>query len=129
MQGMWWLPTAGDTDALPPLVGAGASLAGGDDLEVGGSGGRGLRPGLGDEGGQLLRLAAAQRMSTEARRAVFCVVLGSQDCADALERLLRLPLKARALVARIRCCWPTVARACEVLATCCACGPKTSQEC
>ncbi len=49
----------------------------------------------GTGGGELLRLAAAQRMSTEARRAVFCVVLDSQDCADALERLLRLPLKAR----------------------------------
>ncbi|KAK9827685.1 hypothetical protein WJX81_008109 [Elliptochloris bilobata] len=105
-KGMWWLPSAGDTDALPPMAGAGAALAGGDDLDVGGGGvgavgselGLGLRDEHGAEagGGQLLRLAAAQRMSTEARRAVFCVVLGSQDCADALERLLRLPLKGEA---------------------------------
>ena len=101
-RGMWWLPAAGDAAALPPLAGAGAALAGGDDLEVGGGGGgsgpglglgSGSGPGPGEEGGQLLRLAAAQRMSTGARRAVFCVVLGSQDCGDALERLLRLPLK------------------------------------
>ena len=44
-------------------------------------------------GAELLRLAAAQRMSTESRRAVFCVVMGSQDAVDASERLLRLPLK------------------------------------
>ena len=37
--GMWWLPAAGDAGALPPLAGAGAALAGGDDLEVIGGGG------------------------------------------------------------------------------------------
>jgi nucleolar MIF4G domain-containing protein 1 len=90
---MWWLPSADGAGALPALAGAGAALAGragaGANAEGGGAGG------IGAGGGELLRLAAAQRMSTEARRAVFCVVLDSQDCADALERLLRLPLKAR----------------------------------
>jgi len=90
---MWWLPSADGAGALPARAGAGAALAGragaGANAEGGGAGG------IGAGGGELLRLAAAQRMSTEARRAVFCVVLDSQDCADALERLLRLPLKAR----------------------------------
>ena len=52
---------------------------------------------IGAEGGpgeaELLRLAAGQRMSTDTRRAVFCVVMGSDDYVDASERLLRLPLK------------------------------------
>lgn len=37
-------------------------------------------------------LAKKMRMNTETRRAVFCVIMGSDDFADALERLLRLPL-------------------------------------
>jgi len=90
---MWWLPSADGAGARPARAGAGAARAGragaGANAEGGGAGG------IGAGGGELLRLAAAQRMSTEARRAVFCVVLDSQDCADALERLLRLPLKAR----------------------------------
>lgn len=44
---------------------------------------------------RLLQLAAAQRMNTEARRAVFCVVMGSEDCADATEKLLRLRLPGK----------------------------------
>jgi hypothetical protein len=47
----------------------------------------------GGGGAELLRAAAAQRMNTETRRAVFCVVMGSQDYIDASERLLRLHLK------------------------------------
>ena len=49
----------------------------------------------GDGGGELLRLAVGQRMNTDARRAAFCAVMGSEDCADAFERLLRLGLKVR----------------------------------
>jgi nucleolar MIF4G domain-containing protein 1 len=41
----------------------------------------------------LLALAAAQRMNTDARRAVFCAIMGSEDCLEAFEKLLRLPLK------------------------------------
>ena len=36
--------------------------------------------------------AKGLRMNTEARRAIFCVIMGAEDFADALERLLRLPL-------------------------------------
>ena len=70
VQGLWWQPTAGSMRASQPS--ALADAAG---------------------GAELLELAAAQRMSTESRRAVFCVVMGSQDALDASERLLRLPLK------------------------------------
>ncbi len=73
MQGLWWQPTASSQKAQPSALAQ--SLA---DAEGGGG---------------LLALAAAQRMNTETRRAVFCIVMGSQDAVDASERLLRLPLK------------------------------------
>lgn len=31
--------------------------------------------------------------TADVRRAVFCVVMGSEDCVDAVEKLLRLGLK------------------------------------
>ena len=46
-------------------------------------------------GSELLQLAAKQRMNTDVRRAIFCVIMGSDDCVDASERLLHLPLKVR----------------------------------
>ena len=52
----------------------------------------------GPGGAELLKLAAAQRMSTDARRAAFCVVMGSEDYIDASDRLLRLPLKVTSLL-------------------------------
>ena len=78
MQGLWWLPAAGE--ALPPA--AGAAPGGGAAAAQ-------------DEG--LLRLAAAARMNTDVRRACFCAVMGAEDASDAFERMLRLGLKARAL--------------------------------
>ena len=68
-----------DADKLQPLKGGLAMAA------VEAEGGPG--------GAELLKLAAAQRMSTDARRAAFCVVMGSEDYIDASDRLLRLPLK------------------------------------
>lgn len=41
------------------------------------------------------QLAAAQRMSTDVRRAVFVAVMGSDDCLEAYEKLMRLPIKVR----------------------------------
>ncbi|EIE19666.1 MIF4G-domain-containing protein [Coccomyxa subellipsoidea C-169] len=79
-KGLWWLPLASEAGAVGPLPGAAGALA----------------EAAGDGGAELLRAAAAQRMNTETRRAVFCVVMGAQDCADASERLLRLPLKGEA---------------------------------
>ena len=80
VQGLWWMPSIADTDSLQPMRGGMAMAA----LE-GAEGGPG--------GAELLKLAAAQRMSTDARRAAFCVVMGSTDYVDASDRLLRLPLK------------------------------------
>ena len=37
----------------------------------------------------LLALASSQRMNTDTRRSIFCVVMGSTDCDDAFEKLVR----------------------------------------
>eukprot|EP01134_Creolimax_fragrantissima_P008340 CFRG8340T1 len=42
---------------------------------------------------KLLAVARAQRMNTDVRRAVFCVVMGSVDYLDAFQKLLKLNLK------------------------------------
>ena len=78
---MWWEPVAGEG-------------LGGDSLgELRGGGGGGVGGGtLGAESGSLLRLAGEQRMNTEVRRRVFCVIMGADDCMDAAEKLMRLPL-------------------------------------
>lgn len=41
----------------------------------------------------LLKLAKKQRMSTETRKRVFCVVMGAQDYMDAFEKILQLDLR------------------------------------
>jgi len=38
---------------------------------------------------KLLALAAKQRMNTDLRRSVFCIIMGSDDCQDAFEKLVR----------------------------------------
>lgn len=66
---------------------------------------------------RLLQLAAAARMNTDTRRAVFCAVMGSEDATDAFERLLRLSLKARLLpllrshLRHCLCCYTCSSRA------------------
>ena len=80
LQGLWWLPSIADADRLQPLKGGLAMAA-----AAAGEGGPG--------GAELLKLAAAQRMSTDSRRAAFCIIMGSEDYVDASDRLLRLPLK------------------------------------
>jgi nucleolar MIF4G domain-containing protein 1 len=83
-RGAWWLPAPAGVDAPPDE----------DDGDDGGraharaaAAARGAR-----EGAELLRAAASLRMNTDARRAVFCALMGADDCADAAERLLKLPL-------------------------------------
>ena len=83
-QGLWWLPSVADADKLQPLKGGLAMAA--------------VEAERGPGGAELLKLAAAQRMSTDARRAAFCVVMGSEDYIDASDRLLRLPLKVRTML-------------------------------
>ena len=38
---------------------------------------------------KLLALAAKQRMNTDLRRSIFCIIMGSDDCQDAFENLVR----------------------------------------
>lgn len=64
-------------------AGSGSSTGGGDE-----NGERG-----GSEAGGLLALAVRQRMNTDVRRSVFVAIVGSSDCEDALEKILRLNLK------------------------------------
>jgi hypothetical protein len=77
LQGLWWLPAAGEALGAGPTAGSAAAAA----------------AAAGDA--ELLRLAAAARMNTDVRRAVFCCVMGAEDASDAFERLLRLGLKVR----------------------------------
>ena len=57
----------------------------------------------------LLALASSQRMNTDARRSIFCIIMGSTDCNDAFEKLIRsgnLKPKAERDVIRVivHCC-------------------------
>jgi nucleolar MIF4G domain-containing protein 1 len=45
-----------------------------------------------DEEEALLKLAAKYRMNTDSRRAIFCIIMGSADCGDAFEKLVRAAL-------------------------------------
>ena len=86
-KGQWWLPEAAGTEAWfaardatrDAERGAAASAAAAAARETG-------------EGAALLRKAKAMRMNTESRRAIFCVAMGAEDFAEALDGLLRLPL-------------------------------------
>ncbi len=75
MQGIWWQVGAAELTKLT------AGQEGTVSAEAG------------DWSAELLQLAAQQRMNTDVRRAVFCIIMGSEDYMDASEKLLRLPLK------------------------------------
>ena len=86
MQGLWWQAQAGElTDLL------GMSKA--------------LRDQTQQYGNELLQLAAKQRMNTDVRRAIFCIIMGSEDYADASERLLKLPLKVDTVYSEVYGCF------------------------
>ena len=58
---------------------------------------------------KLLVLASKQRMNTDTRRSIFCIVMGSADCDDAFEKLVRAGmLRSRAEQETVRilveCC-------------------------
>lgn len=44
---------------------------------------------------RMLQLAAAQRMNTDARRAIFCIIMSGEDYIDAFDKLLRLDLPGK----------------------------------
>jgi len=58
---------------------------------------------------KLLKLAAKQRMNTDLRRSVFCIIMGSDDCQDAFQKIVRASLlkgKSEREVVRVlvHCC-------------------------
>ncbi|GAU51651.1 hypothetical protein TSUD_414730 [Trifolium subterraneum] len=44
---------------------------------------------------RMLQLAAAQRMNTDSRRVIFCIIMSGEDYIDAFEKLLRLELPGK----------------------------------
>lgn len=76
-KGQWWL--SGDASCT---VDSFQEVASKIDLEV-------------LEAQKLLQLAAAQRMNTDARRAIFCVIMSGEDYLDAFEKILRLDLPGK----------------------------------
>ncbi|XP_078393240.1 nucleolar MIF4G domain-containing protein 1 [Cetorhinus maximus] len=48
---------------------------------------------LGEGSGKIMELARKQRMNTDIRKNIFCVMMTSEDYLDAFEKLLRLRLK------------------------------------
>jgi nucleolar MIF4G domain-containing protein 1 len=42
---------------------------------------------------EMVQLAVKQRMTTPVKKAVFCILMSSEDYLDAFEKLLRLNLK------------------------------------
>ncbi|CAA7394752.1 unnamed protein product [Spirodela intermedia] len=47
------------------------------------------------EAQRLVQLAAAQRMNTDVRRAIFCIIMSGEDYIDAFEKILRLDLSGK----------------------------------
>uniref|UniRef100_A0A7I4D9X4 MI domain-containing protein n=1 Tax=Physcomitrium patens TaxID=3218 RepID=A0A7I4D9X4_PHYPA len=79
-KGQWWLP--GPPGGEDNLAGTRAELAGVID-------------GGAAEADKMLQLAASQRMNTDARRALFCIIMSAEDCVDAFEKILRLKLPGK----------------------------------
>ncbi|KAK8634248.1 hypothetical protein V6N13_015076 [Hibiscus sabdariffa] len=76
-KGQWWL--SGDMAAATDNIDEVANTIDKEALEV----------------QKMLELAAAQRMNTDARRAIFCVIMSGDDYIDAFEKLLRLDLPGK----------------------------------
>ncbi|XP_054733779.1 nucleolar MIF4G domain-containing protein 1 homolog [Anastrepha obliqua] len=55
---------------------------------------------------KLLKLAKNQKMNTEERRNIFCIIMGAEDYVDAFEKILHLALKDQRSIAYviIHCC-------------------------
>lgn len=47
------------------------------------------------EAQKMLKLAETQRMNTDSRKAIFCVIMSGEDYIDAFEKLLRLDLQGK----------------------------------
>ena len=109
-RGRWWLPLeAGD---MAPAALPGSSAAAAQELNTVLTGGRrngifgtNTNTDMSNSGRDdiltaeqqqqqnLLAIAAKMKMNTDTKRAIFLVVMSSEDCIDAHEKLLRLGLK------------------------------------
>lgn len=88
-RGRWWKVGAAWTGrGLASEAGTGRKSS---DVDGGKGGADGVEGD--DEEVGLLTLAGRQRMNTDVRRSVFVAIMGSSDCEDALEKILRLNLK------------------------------------
>ncbi|KNA11125.1 hypothetical protein SOVF_138080 [Spinacia oleracea] len=76
-KGQWWF--SGDLSSRTEDV---RNVAGKMDKEV-------------NEAEKMLKLAAKQRMNTDTRRAIFCVIMSGEDYIDAYEQLLSLNLQGK----------------------------------
>ncbi|MED6111710.1 hypothetical protein PIB30_054833 [Stylosanthes scabra] len=76
-KGQWWL--SGDLTSAPDNIEEVANKIDKDVLET----------------QRMLQLAAAQKMNTDARRAIFCIIMSGEDYIDAFEKLLRLELPGK----------------------------------
>lgn len=83
-KGLWYLPAPAGTQEKP---GAGSNPFRGE-LSAAIEGGAA-------EADRLLQLASKQRMNTDVRRSIFCIIMSSEDYVDAHEKLLRLKLPGK----------------------------------
>lgn len=85
-KGQWWF--SGDLSS--PTDGV-RKVAGKIDKEV-------------NEAQKMLTLAAKQRMNTDTRRSIFCVIMSGEDYIDAFEQLLSLNLQGKQVCADLFGC-------------------------
>jgi len=83
-KGQWWL--SGDVPSTVANVEDVAAVTSKDVVET----------------QKLLKLAAAQRMNTDIRRAIFCIIMSAEDYVDAFEKLLRLGLSGKQACINVR---------------------------
>ncbi|GAB2249556.1 hypothetical protein Droror1_Dr00012915 [Drosera rotundifolia] len=76
-KGQWWL--SGD---MAPATANVEEVTNKIDTEV-------------HEAQKMLQIAASQRMNTDIRRGIFCVIMSGEDYLDAFEKLLRFDLQGK----------------------------------
>lgn len=79
--GRWWLIGSGWSRASSGVIGGAVEQDAPVNLN------------MNEYDAKLLEVAKKQRMNTDVRRAIFCIVMGSEDYLDAFEKLVRLGLK------------------------------------
>jgi hypothetical protein len=76
-KGQWWL--SGDVSSTPGNIEDVATVISKEVVEA----------------QKLVQLAAAQRMNTDIRRAIFCIIMSAEDYIDAFDKILRLDLSGK----------------------------------